>query len=50
VRVSRIFRYVSGLQSISHHQQADVEASPPAWQREDDDRSRRRAVLTGAAA
>jgi hypothetical protein len=50
VQVSRIFRHVSGLQMISHRPQADVEASLPAWQREDGEAARRRAVLAGAPA
>ena len=50
VRVSRIFRNVSGLQVLSHRPQVDVEASLPAWQREENGASRRRAVLAGAPA
>jgi Predicted membrane protein (DUF2207) len=50
VRVSRIFRYVSDLQVISHHAKADVEASLPEWQREENGAARRRAVLAGAPA
>jgi hypothetical protein len=51
VRVSRIFRYVSGLQMVGqHHPRVDVEAALPQWQREDDGAARRRAVLAGAPA
>jgi hypothetical protein len=50
VRVTRIFRHVSGLQLISHRPQVDVEASLPAWQRKEDGAARRRAVLAGAPA
>jgi len=51
VRVSRIFRYVSGLQMVGqHHQRVDVEASLPEWQREDNGNARRRAVLADADA
>ena len=44
VRVSRIFRYVSGLQLVSHRPQVDVEASLPDWQRAEGN-DRRRAVV-----
>jgi hypothetical protein len=50
VRVSRIFRYVCDLQTISHHAKADVEAALPEWQREDNGAARRRAVLADAPA
>jgi hypothetical protein len=51
VRVSRIFRYVSGLQMVGQHRtRVDVEASLPEWQREDDGAARRRAVLAGGLA
>lgn len=49
VRVSRDFGYVSGLQLVTHHEPAGVEGALPAWQREDDDRARRRAVLADDA-
>jgi len=44
VRVSRSYGYVSGLELITHHPRADVEAGLPAWQREEG-AARRRAVL-----
>ena len=47
VRVSRIFRHVSGLQVISRRPHVDVEASLPVWQREEDGPVRRRAMLAG---
>jgi hypothetical protein len=50
VRVSRIFRYVSGLQMITDRPRPDVEAALPAAQRQEDDAGRSPALLAGITA
>jgi Predicted membrane protein (DUF2207) len=50
VRVSRIFRYVSGLQVITDHPRPDVEAALPAAQRREDDAGHSPALLAGVTA